>query len=106
LILEALRELSDGFDVVIVAHPAAVAFDIADRVKTLADQLGIPAELADTNELARHGDSPVIVTRPFGWTPEWGPKWWAKPKVLVDHSARFERSGEWAMTKREREVFA
>jgi|SRR6185369_9310706 len=106
LVLEALSCLSSGFDVVIVAHPASEAFDIADRVRALSVELGIPSEMADENDLARHGDVPVIVTRPVGWVPEFMPAWRVKPKVLFDHTARFERAGEWAMTKREREVFA
>lgn len=106
LILEALTHLSSGFDVVIIAHPASEAFEIADRVFDLAKNvLSIPCELSEGGVVERTGDVPTIAIRPFDWTPHWIPSG-IKPlvKVLYDHSARFERAGEWAMVGRERAV--
>ena len=92
LILEALTALSRGLDVVIVAHPAAEAFRIADEVARRAGEFGIPAALSEDNRgLERFGDAPLVMIRPFGWVPEAKCVGRGKPIVLVDHSARFDR---------------
>lgn len=99
-ILSALTYLSEGYDVVIVAHPAAEAFEIADRVHALAQYLGIPCEMSEDNRIARESESPVIVTRPYTWEPEWStilPDWRVRPKIVIDHSAQFERGGRGEM---------
>ena len=92
LILEAMTWLSHGKDVVIVAHPAAEAFRIAEEIESRAAAFGIPCAVSDDmKDKVRLSDAPIIMIRPFGWVPSEYAAWRLKPKVLVDHSAVHEK---------------
>lgn len=90
--LEALSYLSRGRDTVIVAHPAEEAFRIADEVYRWAKDLGIPCVMSENNRGdERHSDEPLLMVRPFGWTPTEYADWRPEPKIVVDHSAVHEK---------------
>jgi len=93
-ILQALAALADGSDVVIIAHPAAVAFAIADEVAHYSLEMQIPHELRDDNRMERSDDEvPLITIRPFGWEALPMRRLAPAPKVFViDRSARHDRT--------------
>lgn len=92
LILNALHALSEGYHVVVIAHPANEAFRIVESVAHYADELGIPCAISERNELDFMSDVPLLYTRPFGWMPMTLRRHDPAPKILVDHSAVFERT--------------
>lgn len=91
LILDALRKLSEGYHVVVIAHPANEAFRIVDECRHYAAELGIPCGVSESNELDLMSEVPLLYTRPFGWMPMTLRRCDPKPVILVDHSAVFER---------------
>jgi hypothetical protein len=93
-ILRALIALSEGWDCVVIAHPAAEAYRIADEIAHYACEMDIPFELRDDNALDRSEDDvPLILTRPFGWEAIGVRRSERLPKVfVVDHSAVHERT--------------
>ncbi len=92
-VLEAIRSLRNGRDVLVIAHPADRAFEIADAVLETAQSAAIPCVLSERRDGAERyeTDVPLILVRPFGWPAEFTPSFRARPVVLVDQSAVFER---------------
>lgn len=93
VILPALTALSANRSVIVVANPAAVAFEIAERIVELAAVMAIPAALSESNIIDHLSDTPLVYTRPFGWEAvmlrRGDPH--PHPLVLIDHSAAMER---------------
>lgn len=92
LILSALSYLSEGYHVVVVAHPANEAFRIVDEIHHYADEMGVPSAVSESNEMDFMSDVPLLYIRPFGWQPMIMRRSDPQPKVLIDHSAVFERT--------------
>jgi len=93
IIVNAVNALRDGLDVVIVAHPASRAFDMADTVVAEAAARSIPCTLSEQrNGPERYEPIPLVMIRPFGWVVEDMWPFRPRPVVLIDQSAVFERT--------------
>lgn len=92
-ILRALTALTDGIDVVLVASPAGVAFDLADSVVCHAAAMGIPCELREGADMYRTDDEvPMLSIRPLGWEALPIRRGDFSRAFVVDASARHERT--------------
>ena len=88
----ALNALRNGLDVCIVAHPAARAYEIADELVENARIEGVECVLSEQrNGPERYEPVPLVMIRPYFWQAEYTPSFRARPIVLFDASARFER---------------
>lgn len=94
LIDRAIRHLSDGRDVLIVALYPADTFKIADDVRAMALMHDIPCAMSERRDdpERRNPGVPLIIARPYLWPAEWTPKFRARPIAIVDQSAILERT--------------
>lgn len=89
LILSALKALKDGRSVVVIAFPQEEAVIVARQICQLAKRNSIPIR----NVPGTGDQAPAVRTRAFGQTASIDRKLpvWARPVVLIDLSACFER---------------
>lgn len=92
-LVDAIRHIRDGRDVVIVAFPTGYAFALAEMIEDVANSEGYPCVLSERRDgPERKGDVPLVIPRPFGWKAESTPSCRARPVVMIDQSAVFERT--------------
>lgn len=96
IVNEAIRHLRAGRDVILVALTVEQTFDLAEMVmrESIASQPNVPCVLSEDRRGEERYDPDVrlIIPRPFGWIAERTPSFRARPVVLVDQSAVFERA--------------
>lgn len=95
LIVQAVNCLTKGRDIVVVAHPAELAFDLVEVILRNASLLSIANCVLSEDRRGPERNDPdvrLVIPRPFGWPAERTPSFRAPPVVLVDQSAVFERT--------------